>query len=91
MRKQSWFLSDSHSPSRQKRIKWLYRLIETYGVPNYAEEGTRTPTPLRAQRPERCVSTSFTTSADVCCPPCRWTGTILLYLLPLVKRVLALF
>ena len=29
----------------------------------YAEGGTRTPTPLRVQRPERCVSTSFTTSA----------------------------
>src|SRR5947209_19646676 len=28
-----------------------------------AEGGTRTPTPLRAQRPERCVSTNFTTSA----------------------------
>ena len=28
-----------------------------------AEGGTRTPMPLRAQRPERCVSTNFTTSA----------------------------
>src|SRR5436305_1929749 len=28
-----------------------------------AEEGNRTLTPLRAQRPERCVSTSSTTSA----------------------------
>lgn len=31
-----------------------------------AEEGNRTLTPLRAQRPERCVSTSSTTSAR--CP-----------------------
>ena len=28
-----------------------------------AEGGTRTPMPVRAQRPERCVSTNFTTSA----------------------------
>gem|GEM_PF-4343949 len=28
-----------------------------------AEEGTRTPTPLRAHVPETCVSTNFTTSA----------------------------
>ncbi len=28
-----------------------------------AEGGTRTPTPFRVQRPERCVSTNFTTSA----------------------------
>src|SRR5436305_6346074 len=33
----------------------------------YAEGGTRTPMPFRAQRPERCVSTSFTTSAEVSC------------------------
>src|SRR5437763_10911485 len=32
-----------------------------------AEGGTRTPMPFRAQRPERCVSTSFTTSAEVSC------------------------
>ncbi len=31
-----------------------------------AEGGIRTPMPFRAQRPERCVSTSFTTSACVC-------------------------
>jgi hypothetical protein len=35
---------------------WLERCMD-------AEGGTRTPTPLRAQRPERCVSTNFTTSA----------------------------
>ncbi len=46
----------------KKRLIWLYRPIETL---ENAEGGTRTPTPLRAQRPERCVSTSFTTSADV--------------------------
>ncbi len=28
-----------------------------------AEGGTRTPMPVKAQRPERCVSTNFTTSA----------------------------
>lgn len=28
-----------------------------------AEGGTRTPMPVKAQRPERCVSTDFTTSA----------------------------
>ena len=33
-----------------------------------AEGGTRTPTPFRAQRPERCVSTNFTTSALFSCP-----------------------
>src|SRR5260221_10569064 len=35
-----------------------------------AEGGTRTPMPVRAQRPERCVSTNFTTSAR----PFFWTG-----------------
>src|SRR5256714_14235905 len=37
-----------------------------------AEGGTRTPTPFRAQRPERCVSTNFTTSAQALyyCIPC---------------------
>ena len=35
-----------------------------------AEGGTRTPMPFRAQRPERCVSTNFTTSAEVSL----WTG-----------------
>src|SRR6266566_5434410 len=35
-----------------------------------AEGGTRTPTPIRAQRPERCVSTNFTTSAGLSI----WTG-----------------
>src|SRR2546423_10649082 len=37
-----------------------------------AEGGTRTPTPCRAQRPERCVSTNFTTSAQALyyCIPC---------------------
>src|SRR5256714_2673850 len=34
------------------------------GKTRSAEGGTRTPTPFRAQRPERCVSTNFTTSAD---------------------------
>ena len=34
-----------------------------------AEEGNRTLTPLRAQRPERCVSTSFTTSAGASIVP----------------------
>lgn len=29
-----------------------------------AEEGTRTPTPLRAHVPETCVSTNFTTTAS---------------------------
>ncbi len=38
---QSWFLSDSSSLSKQKRLKWLYRPIETHGVPNYAEGGIR--------------------------------------------------
>lgn len=32
-----------------------------------AEGGTRTPTPFRVQRPERCVSTNFTTSAIWVC------------------------
>jgi hypothetical protein len=48
-----------------------------------AEGGTRTPMPLRAQRPERCVSTNFTTSAQ-------WsilgTRVILQYLPRLVNR-----
>src|SRR5262245_37854466 len=38
---------------------WSGRRIEIRG----AEGGTRTPMPFRAQRPERCVSTNFTTSA----------------------------
>ena len=32
-----------------------------------AKGGTRTPTPLRAQRPERCVSTNSTTLARSLC------------------------
>src|SRR5207237_8411421 len=32
-----------------------------------AEGVTRTPMPFRAQRPERCVSTNFTTSARMSC------------------------
>ena len=35
----SWFLPDSTSPSRQKPLKWLYRPIETHGVPKNAEGG----------------------------------------------------
>jgi hypothetical protein len=35
----------------------------------YAEGGTRTHMPVQAQRPERCVSTNFTTSAR-CVYPC---------------------
>ena len=77
MREQSWFLSDSRSPSRQKHLKWLYMPIETHGVPNYAEGGTRTPMPFRAQRPERCVSTNFTTSAGWVMYP--WWGQGLYY------------
>jgi hypothetical protein len=42
--------------------------------------------PFRAQRPERCVSTNFTTSASVL-----WTGTILLYHLRVVKWFEAVF
>ncbi len=51
---------------------WSGRRIEIRG----AEGGTRTPMPLRAQRPERCVSTNFTISAG---------RVILLYLLRRVK------
>ncbi len=50
-----------------------------------AEGGTRTPMPLRAQRPERCVSTNFTTSAHLFLPV--ETCTILLYPLRLVNRI----
>ena len=65
----------------------------------YAEGGTRTPTPLRAQRPERCVSTNFTTSAGwlfVCAVLSMsglfgWTWTILLYSLRPVKGICGLF
>ena len=53
-------LSSLLSTPNKKRLKWHYRPIETL---SNAEGGTRTPTPLRAQRPERCVSTNFTTSA----------------------------
>ena len=48
----------------KKRLKWLRRRPETL---QSAEGGTRTPMPLRAQRPERCVSTNFTTSARCGC------------------------
>src|SRR6266702_7969293 len=51
-----------------------------------AEGGTRTPMPFRAQRPERCVSTNFTTSAGVL-----WTGIILLYHLRVVKCFCSVF
>src|SRR5579885_2584307 len=48
------------STPNKKRLKppltWLETLL-------YAEGGTRTPMPIKAQRPERCVSTNFTTSA----------------------------
>ena len=44
----------------KKRPKWPVAGIETLWG---AEGGTRTPMPVQAQRPERCVSTSFTTSA----------------------------
>ena len=60
-----------------------------------AEGGTRTPMPLRAQRPERCVSTNFTTSAHLrVCLPLELvlrTCTILLYRLRPVKSFLACF
>ena len=51
----SWFLSDSTSPSRQKHLKWLYRPIDTHGVPNYAEGGTRTTFGGFLEGPFRCV------------------------------------
>ncbi len=44
----------------KKRLKLLLRWLEELLG---AEGGTRTPMPFRAQRPERCVSTDFTTSA----------------------------
>ncbi len=56
-------LSTSLSMSNKKRLKWLDRRTEAFGS---AEGGTRTPMPVKAQRPERCVSTSFTTSARLC-------------------------
>ncbi len=67
----------------KKRLRWLYRRLETLSS---AEGGTRTPMPFRAQRPERCVSTDFTTSAGGL-----WTGTILLYHLRVVKCFEAVF
>lgn len=39
---------------------WLRRQIQDFG----AEEEIRTPTALRPQRPQRCVSTNSTTSAS---------------------------
>ena len=49
---------------QQKSLKRLVNRLEAVAG---AEGGTRTPMPFRAQRPERCVSTSFTTSAEVSC------------------------
>jgi hypothetical protein len=46
--------------AQQKRLKRLFTWLEAVW---YAEGGTRTPMPIKAQRPERCVSTNFTTSA----------------------------
>ena len=46
--------------AQQKSLKLLVSLLE---VLSGAERGTRTPMPVKAQRPERCVSTNFTTSA----------------------------
>ena len=53
----------------KKRLKPFVKRPETflYGMES-AEGGTRTPTPFRVQRPERCVSTNFTTSADLVVP-----------------------
>src|SRR5690348_9922361 len=48
------------STLNKKRLKPLLRWSETLLG---AEGGTRTPMPVKAQRPERCVSTNFTTSA----------------------------
>lgn len=82
--------------AQKKRLKWLYMPFETL---KNAERGTRTPMPLRAQRPERCVSTNFTTSAGwlVVCAVLsisglfRWTCIILLYSLRPVKGICGLF
>ena len=46
----------------KKRLKPVHKRPETFWG---AEGGTRTPMPLKAQRPERCVSTNFTTSAQL--------------------------
>src|SRR2546423_10964367 len=55
-----------------------------------AEGGTRTPTPFRAQRPERCVSTNFTTSAQALyyCIPCDLSRG---FSLPFTPRLLRKF
>src|SRR5579864_4873414 len=55
------------STCNKKRLKQLHTWLETLLG---AEGGTRTPMPVQAQRPERCVSTNFTTSAR----PYFWTG-----------------
>src|SRR5437588_356649 len=61
------------STLNKKRLKPLVALLE---ASQGAEGGTRTPMPFRAQRPERCVSTNFTTSAGLSC------GQALYYCIP---------
>ena len=46
---------------RVSRVRIIYSVLVSYG----AEGGTRTRTPLRAQRPQRCLSTNSNTSAQV--------------------------
>src|SRR6266568_6483134 len=48
---------------QQKISSRLSRYLRRWVVGESAEGGTRTPMPVKAQRPERCVSTNFTTSA----------------------------
>src|SRR5579884_902611 len=57
-------LSDATKSVHQRTVTITTERWQGFrGDPESAEEGNRTLTPLRAQRPERCVSTSSTTSA----------------------------
>src|SRR6266496_2630579 len=75
----------------KKRLKRLLICLEALLG---AEGGTRTPTPFRAQRPERCVSTNFTTSAQALyyCIPCDLSRGFFLasFYLPLAQKIYAI-
>src|ERR1017187_5709343 len=51
-----------------------------------AEEGTRTPTPLRVHGPEPCASANSATSALLACLEARWLDTAVIESLVLQRR-----